>query len=604
MADIDITEQQYSIVKQPSRELYCKVDLLNYEFQVVDDISGVVISDSWTISATSDIRRTGNLIIAPDDDQAYKIQAGSKIFLDKYVKVYIGIKDNTTDEIIYNNMGIYLINNPTHTFDSTTNQITLNLVDLMAKLTGLRNGNMSGYEYQLKEGQNVRDIIIATLAEVGFTNYVIDIKPEDFQTIQFDMSIDGTGTLYDLLKTINENQYINYQMYFDVEGVFHFNRIPMSTKDPIMVDDDIWDNTYISHIVSTDYESLKNDIVVLGKTHTATQYSSDCTFNGQTFSMTCAGVKREKNHIKLAFTTPANMSPTTDGWQYYLNLNGYGAYPLQTSLGSLHFTLNPNTYYVVKLQNFDRWSASLIGAQNTTSYTLKNKIKFDDEDTTDSMLVGCYISKTAKSLQEARQEGIVVTNYNSGNLTLTTSATLNPDQDINGRMFYIYKNDTSRTYWQFMGEYQPRAEIQETNMESPFSVNGSVGTIRIVLSGGDYDNISTSELAMERAKWELYTRCRLLSSVTLTCLPIYWLDVNWLIKIKLPTEDSPKLFMIKEISTSGSVTATQTITLMSFYNFYNEDTDVDSILIDGNDEFIIDGNDEFIISKKIEDNYI
>ena len=126
MADINITEQQYSIVKQPYRDLYCKVDLLNYQFQVVDEISGVVISDSWTISATSDIRRTGTLVIAPDNSDAYKIQAGSKIFLDKYIQVYIGIKDNTTNEIIYNNMGIYLINNPSHTFDSTTNQISLN----------------------------------------------------------------------------------------------------------------------------------------------------------------------------------------------------------------------------------------------------------------------------------------------------------------------------------------------------------------------------------------------------------------------------------------------------------------------------------------------
>lgn len=600
MADIEITEQQYSIVKQPCRELYCKVDLLNYEFQVVDDISGVVVSDSWTISATSDIRRTGSLVIAPDDDQAYKIQAGSKIFLDKYVKVFIGIKDNTTDEVIYNNMGIYLINNPTHTFDSTTNQITLNLVDLMAKLTGLRNGNMSGYDYQLKEGQDVREIFIAALAEVGFTNYVIDIRPEDFQTIQFDMSIDGTGTIYDLLKTINENQYINYQMYFDVEGVFHFNRIPMSTKDPIMVDNDIWDATYVSHEVTTDYESLKNDIVVLGKTHTATQYSADCALNNHTFTMSCAGVKREKNHIKLAFTTQDSMTPTTDGDQYYLNLNGYGVYPLQTSLGSLHFILNPDTYYVVKLQNFLRWGASLTGTQNTTTYTLKNKVKFDDDDTPDSELVGCYISKTAKSLAEARTEGVVITSYDSENLTLTTSTSLNPDQAINGRMFYIYKNSTSGVYWQFMGEYQPRAEIQETNEESPFSVNGTVGDIRIVLSGGDYDNISTSELAMERAKWELYTRCRLLNSVTLTCLPIYWLDVNWLVKIKLPTEDKSQLYMIKEISTSSGVTATQTITLMSFYSFYNEDTDTDSLLIDGNDEFILDGDDEFIISKRVE----
>ena len=591
MADINITEEQYSIVKQPYRDLYCKVNLLNYQFQVVDEISGVVISDSWTISANSDIRRTGTLVITPDDDEAYRIQAGSKIFLDKYVQVYIGIKDNTTNEIIYNNMGIYLINNPTHTFDSTTNTISLQLVDLMAKLTGLRNGALMGYDYQLKEGQDVREIIIAILAEVGFTNYNIEIDENDYQTIQFDMSIEGTNTLYDVLSTINKNQYINYQMYFDVNGVFHFNRIPMSNQDTIMVDDDIWQYTYISHEVTTDYESLKNHVIVLGKTHTATKYSADCTLNEttKTLNMTCAGVKRENNHIKLAFTTAEDMTPTMMGTQYYLNLNNYGAYPLQTSLGDIGFSLKPNTYYVVKLQNFPRWSASLIGDRNTTTYTLKSKITDLDND---EDIVGCYISKNAKSLQEAISEGVRITSYNSETLTLTTSATVNSDQAINGRLFYIYKNDTSRTFWQFMGEYQPRAEIKEENPQSPFYVNGSVGDIRIVLSGGDYDNISTSELAYDRAKWELYSRCRLLDSLSLTCIPIYWLDVNWLISIKLPTEKEPKLFVIKEITISSGVTGVQTINLMSFYNFYNN---VESPLEDNGGEYILDNNNDAII---------
>ena len=596
MSDINITEEQYSIVKQPYRDLYCKVNLLNYQFQIVDEISGVVINDSWTISANSDIRRTGTLVITPDDEEAYKIKAGSKIFLDKYVQVYIGIKDNTTDEIVYNPMGIYLINNPTHTFSSTDNQISLQLVDLMAKLTGLRNGYLSGYEYQLKEGQDVKEIIISTIAEAGFTNYNIEIDEDDYQTIQFDMAIEGTGTLYDILTTINKNQYINYQMYFDVNGVFHFNKIPTTSHDTVIVDDDIWQYSYISHEVQTNYEDLKNDIIVLGKTHTASKYSDDCTLDTatKTFSMSCAGVKRENNHIKLAFTTPEDMTRTIIGTKYYLNLNNYGAYPLRTSLGSIGFRFEPNTYYVVKLQNFPRYDAFLTGAQNTTNYTVKSAVK-DIEN--DSDLVGCYISKTAKSLQEAITEGITITSYDSENLTLTTSATLNSESAINDKIFYIYSSDTSKTYWQFMGEYQPRAEIKETNPESPFYVEGSIGNIRLVLSGGDYDNISTSELAMERAKWELYTHCRLLDSLTLTCIPIYWLDVNCLISITLPTETEAKLFIVKEISISGGVTGTQTIQLMSFYNFYDS-TEVP--LIDGNDEYVLDNNYDIVLTTEKE----
>lgn len=510
-SDINITEKQYSIVKQPYRELYCKVNLLNYKFQIVDEISGVVISDSWTISATSDIRRTGNLIIAPDDNNAYKIQAGSKIFLDKYVQVYIGIKDIHSDEIIYNNMGIYLINNPTHTFNSTTNQISLQLVDLMAKLTGLRNGYLEGYEYQLKEGQNVREIIIALLTQAGFDNYSIEIADSDYQTIQFDMSIDGSSTIYDILKTINENQYVNYQMYFDVNGIFHFKRIPMdSSVDTVMVNDDIWKYTYIAHDVTTDYESVKNDIIVLGKTQTSSKYAGVATYDDSThiFSLNSSSIN-ERNHLKLAFTTPSDMSNTFAEEQYYIKLNNYNAYPLKTNLGS-NFILRPNTYYVIKLQN-------------------------------------------------------------------------------------LYAENSEDIYWQFMGENQPRAEIKDENPDSPFYINGTVGQIRIVLSGGDYDNISTSELAEQRARYELYTRCRLNDSLTLTCLPIYWLDVNWLVTITLPTEKKSKPFIIKEISTSSGVTASQTITLMSYYDFYEGTTS--DLLLDGDGFNILDDDLHSIITK-------
>lgn len=564
-----ITEQQYSIVKQTYRNLYCRVHLLNYNFQVVDEISGVITSDSWTISATSDIRRTGTITLVPDNSDAYKIKAGSKIFLDKYVQVYIGIQDNRTGEIVYNNMGIYIINNPQHIFSSTENSITLSLVDLMAKLTGLRNGNLDGYEYQLKEGQNVRQIFIAVLAKVGFTNYAIDIDPNDYQTIQYDMSVDGTSTLYNILSTINQNQYINYQMYFDVDGCFHFNKIPSGTNEMIMVDDDIWKSSYISHNVNTDYESLKNDIIVLGGTHDSTLYSNDCTRSGNTFVMNSASVKREANHIKLSFTTPIGMSPTTSGTQYYLNLNSYGSRPLKMASGSLGFVMRPNTYYVVKLQNLPRTTALLTGLAGSTTYTLAKNI--DTDDLLGNNVVGCYISKDSTSLSGAVAENIRITSYDANSKTITTSATLSADKPLSGHIFYIYANDTTKTFWQFMGELQPRAEVKEENPQSPFYVHGSVGDIKITLAGGDYENIPTEELALARAKWELYTRCRLLDNVTVTCVPIYWLDVNWLTEITFPDETEPKKFMIKEISISSGVNATQTVQMSSYYSYYENE---------------------------------
>ena len=50
-----ITEQQYRTMKQPERELHCKVNLLNYKFQVVDDIKTAVENVCLGVVSCADI---------------------------------------------------------------------------------------------------------------------------------------------------------------------------------------------------------------------------------------------------------------------------------------------------------------------------------------------------------------------------------------------------------------------------------------------------------------------------------------------------------------------------------------------------------------------
>ena len=92
--------------------------------------------------------------------------------------------------------------------------------------------------------------------------------------------------------------------------------------------------------------------------------------------------------------------------------------------------------------------------------------------------------------------------------------------------------------------------------------------VRCVCVGDEYDNIYSNDLAEQRARYEIYLRSRLHDSITITTVPIYWLDVNWLIDITLPTENTVKRFITKEITISSGVTATASIQLMSYYDFY------------------------------------
>ena len=53
-----VEQRDIEILRQSSRNLYLKLELLNHDFKVIDSLEGNLISDSLSIDAESDIRRT------------------------------------------------------------------------------------------------------------------------------------------------------------------------------------------------------------------------------------------------------------------------------------------------------------------------------------------------------------------------------------------------------------------------------------------------------------------------------------------------------------------------------------------------------------------
>ena len=405
---MDINQQEYNVAKQNGRIIHTKINVLNFDLQTVGEISGVVLDGStYSIDATSDIRRTCNISLIPTD-RSFNVEYGSKIWLDKYIQVFVGIEDNKNNgEIVYSNLGLYMINNPNQVYDATNNTITIAGIDLMAKMTGMRNGYLEGITYQVPVNSGIKQVMTALVHdECGFTKYSID-QPSPTILTPYEMSFGLGSTAYNILTQLRDIN-SNYQTYFDQNGVFWFNKIPDGSNEQVMVDDDIWKKVLISYKKSYDFESVKNYIEVFGKT-------------------------QDDGH------TP------------------YGV----------------------------------------------------------------------------AYEG-------------------NPDSP-----FYV-------------GEINP--------------VTGKFeNTIRIVLSGGEYDNIyplgdydtqpdEFNSLAQQRANYELYTRCRLQDQIELTCVPVYWLDVNWLTEITLPNKqtqvEEKEYYIIKKINTTLGVNGTQNITMMKYYPFY------------------------------------
>ena len=56
---MDITQEEYRVTTQRGRIIHTKINVLNFDFQLVGEISGVVLDgSSYNTDATSDIRRT------------------------------------------------------------------------------------------------------------------------------------------------------------------------------------------------------------------------------------------------------------------------------------------------------------------------------------------------------------------------------------------------------------------------------------------------------------------------------------------------------------------------------------------------------------------
>ena len=469
---LNIQQQDYNIMSQPYINKYMKLNILNFDMNVVDEISGNLVSCDVSVNADSDLRRSCSvsLIVV---DSSFDVGSGNRIWLDKFIQPFVGYENIYTGEIQWYNQGIYLINAPSYSYDATNNTLSFSGLDLMSKLTGLRNGALPGVPTVVPQGSSVREAIIAAIKLAGFNKYVVDECTNvdgNVQSVPYDIQVDQGGYIFDIIKQLRDIL-PNYQVYFDVDGVFHYDQIPSGDNDPVLIDDNLWDNVLVAESVSTDFEKVKNYIEVYGKSHAIANYSSNTTVSGTQIRLTLSGYTETAGNM-IGFTLPNNI------------------------VGNIKIKVN---------------------------------------------------SLTARNLVDSN--GVFITSL---------------DKDV----YYVAVLRANNTY-EFLGHQQAQAIVQDDNPDSPFYVNGTTGIIREVLYGGDYDNIMSDDLALQRAKLELYWKCRLNDGISLSCIPIPWIDVNILVSHAPKNSTKQKKYMVKSFNASYGDNTTMTINAISYYAYYS-----------------------------------
>lgn len=644
--------------------LYTRVTIMTFDFITTDEITGVVIGNpSYTNDSTSDIRRTMTIMLYPTD-ATFDVTVGSKVWMDKYVKVEIGVQKDFDDTIEYFNMGVFVIDNPSKTYSATENSLTLNCIDIMSRLTGIRGGVIEGITHVIPQNSNVRKTIIAILKEGRINRYVVDECEID---VPYDITVDGGSSLYDLLKEL-VNILPNYQIYFDVDGVFHYDKIPSGQNEPIMVNDDVWEQILIDYDTTYDFENVKNCIEVIGGAHDNPLYIS--TINYQRDSIwdeVCEDPSIVVESAKIRI--PISVSNEEELNEFYMNLNGVkpneyrldnslykAGYiciefpPLYEAVGKvsingfrfvfedfeplvnqilmnnpiiLDVTEQQPHYVYIRLSKIngygwsretDRWGSTTYQADYIGEYQPRATVYETNPSSPffDSINYHCDASYSPNSASHGTIDGQPVDTLNIfvdeawENLddSLRTmvfqyslSSSSDAPMDISSVMkttdgyckVAVYYKDgakyilpTSEGSQLTVGKIRADLLTQGTHIARyeyggtysqiimPYQPN-TLGTLRIVCSGDEYDNIWSDDLAMQRAKFELYQKCRLLDTVTINVVPQYWLDTNWLVEITLPNKngiEEKNQYLIKSITTDGGVDGSQSLTLMRYYPYY------------------------------------
>lgn len=257
------SQTDYDLSQLKVRNQRIKVDLLNFNFQTINSLEGKVTDGSISIDATSDIRRTCNITLVVEDSTDI-IAPGGQVWLDKFIKVYVGTDNpRNGNKTVWNNMGLFLINNPESVYNATTNTITFEGLDLMAKLTGRRNGQLPAVTTVVPAESKVADVVKQIITQLGgFDKYIIQDAGYE---IPYDIKKDMGSTIYDLLVEIRD-LYSDWEMFFDVDGVFHWQQIPNGINEPVVLDfNQLKQKVIISETIDVDFENVKNHIIVYGR---------------------------------------------------------------------------------------------------------------------------------------------------------------------------------------------------------------------------------------------------------------------------------------------------------------------------------------------------
>lgn len=258
-----ITQNQYNVLRQPTRHLNIKIDLINENDIIVGSFEGIATDGSINLNGDGTYRRNGNMTMVFDKKYNLLPSPESKIWYNKRIGIYIGLR-NYFDEMIWFNMGRFAINNVNLNFDIAEKTMSCSLQDYMAFLDGSLGGTLS-HKIIIDEGTPINEAIRSALTGLGRVS-IEDIRIGDIDLVlPYTIEKSSGSTVYELVSEIIQI-YMGWTFFYDENGILVVEKLRDKRNDPVV---EVFDGTEKDLTLSTqpsiNFSHTKNSIYIWGR---------------------------------------------------------------------------------------------------------------------------------------------------------------------------------------------------------------------------------------------------------------------------------------------------------------------------------------------------
>lgn len=210
---MNITQYDLDLTLQQVINLRVRIDVYDNNMTYIDTIDCGLLSGSSSIDSSSDVRRTCSFVLYPMKDVGTLIDEDSLIWINRNIVLYVGIREMRTEEYTYYKLGTFKIMSYASTYDSVTNQLTINCSDWISILDGTKNGQLHAlttsfpayveYDDMLSDIQSIMSSVSYSNNSYALTppNTYTELKDNDFIIFQVNHTNDNNSPTIYLLNT-------------------------------------------------------------------------------------------------------------------------------------------------------------------------------------------------------------------------------------------------------------------------------------------------------------------------------------------------------------------------------------------------------------------